>query len=124
MTWKRKAFTQGQLVEVQREPSYRERWEPATYEHPSSELTGWHWARLPSSAAPVIVRVGGRELPHWAILVPARRIRASRITAADPRCGSQGVDDDGHCIRCGLFVDADDDGRVAECPPGFLEASP
>lgn len=31
------------------------------------------------------------------------------------RCGSQGVDRDGHCSRCGLVP-----GHDQECPPGFL----
>lgn len=35
----------------------------------------------------------------------------------DRACGSQGVDEDGHCKRCGLIP-----GKDAECPPGFLDA--
>lgn len=35
----------------------------------------------------------------------------------DPRCGSQGIDEDGHCMRCGLRVHA---GEPESCPPGFL----
>jgi DNA-binding transcriptional ArsR family regulator len=36
----------------------------------------------------------------------------------DPRCGSQGVDDDGHCVRCGLLP-VEDEG--SNCPEGFLK---
>lgn len=36
----------------------------------------------------------------------------------DPRCGSQGIDPDGHCQRCGLRVDPND--TETSCPPGFL----
>lgn len=35
----------------------------------------------------------------------------------NPQCGSQGVDDDGHCTRCGLRPDG-----CSHCPPGFLVA--
>ncbi|HSN25117.1 MAG TPA: hypothetical protein VLT45_02495 [Kofleriaceae bacterium] len=38
--------------------------------------------------------------------------------ADDPRCGSQGVDDDGHCVRCGLMP-VEDEG--SNCPEGFLK---
>jgi hypothetical protein len=50
----------------------------------------------------------------------AMRIRW-RGTKFDPRCGSQGVDGDGHCMRCGLRVHEDAD---ENCPPGFLPAPP
>lgn len=40
----------------------------------------------------------------------------------DPRCGSQGVDDDGHCVRCGLRVNQEI--LDESCPPGFLSTSP
>lgn len=33
-------------------------------------------------------------------------------------CGSQGVDEDGRCLRCGLEPPGD---GVTECPPGFFE---
>lgn len=38
----------------------------------------------------------------------------------DRRCGSQGLDADGHCIRCGLKPDEDVINDQPECPPGFL----
>ncbi len=38
----------------------------------------------------------------------------------DPRCGSQGVDAEGRCTRCGLAPF--EDGDVVYCPPGFLRA--
>ena len=46
---------------------------------------------------------------------------ASAIAAHDARrrCGSQGLDENGHCSRCGLIPNAYSD----ECPPGFLEAA-
>lgn len=34
----------------------------------------------------------------------------------NPQCGSQGLDDDGHCARCGLIPIMGD-----HCPPGFLD---
>lgn len=37
----------------------------------------------------------------------------------DPRCGSQGVDEDGHCTRCGLRPSGED---TELCPPGFLRS--
>lgn len=46
----------------------------------------------------------------------AERAR-TRGTKDDPRCGSQGVDEDGHCVRCGLRVDEEE---PVDCPPGFL----
>lgn len=42
------------------------------------------------------------------------------VTDDDPRCGSQGIDDNGHCLRCGLVV-YEEDGDV-ECPQGFLSS--
>ena len=44
------------------------------------------------------------------VLPPSAQPRTNR------RCGSQGVDDEGHCKRCGLVPD----GASVECPPGFL----
>ena len=40
-------------------------------------------------------------------------------TMIDRQCGSQGVDADGHCTRCGLVPESD-----TECPPGFLVGEP
>jgi hypothetical protein len=34
----------------------------------------------------------------------------------NPQCGSQGLDADGHCARCGLIPITGD-----HCPPGFLD---
>jgi hypothetical protein len=36
----------------------------------------------------------------------------------NPQCGSQGLDDDGHCARCGLVPIVGD-----RCPPGFLDSN-
>lgn len=37
----------------------------------------------------------------------------------NPQCGSQGLDDDGHCERCGLIPIMGE-----HCPPGFLVEDP
>lgn len=38
-----------------------------------------------------------------------------QVKKRDKQCGSQGIDSDGHCKRCGLIPDED-----TECPLGFL----
>lgn len=45
---------------------------------------------------------------------------AARLEPTNRVCGSQGVDDDGHCLRCGLPVDQD---CTEECPPGFFQGA-
>jgi len=44
-----------------------------------------------------------------------RASRSKRKPMINPQCGSQGLDDDGHCERCGLVPI-----MGAHCPPGFL----
>ena len=43
------------------------------------------------------------------------------LTASQERRAKHpGVDEDGHCTRCGLHYDCEDDSsRWARCPPGF-----
>jgi hypothetical protein len=42
-------------------------------------------------------------------------------SSKDRRCGSQGIDADGQCNRCGYPVDMDTNDDRPECPPAFLE---
>ena len=53
----------------------------------------------------------------------ARRALAPAATKENRVCGSQGVDHDGHCLRCGLLVEQDVDADRDECPPGFFAAT-
>jgi hypothetical protein len=46
----------------------------------------------------------------------ASRMRGPGAPKINPQCGSQGIDRDGHCARCGLTPSTDD-----RCPPGFLD---
>jgi hypothetical protein len=39
----------------------------------------------------------------------------TKIAQQARQCGAVGVDDDGHCKRCGLVPEED-----TECPPGFF----
>ena len=40
--------------------------------------------------------------------------------SAERRCGAVGVDEEGHCLRCGLLAPEED--TETECPPGFFDA--
>jgi len=42
--------------------------------------------------------------------------RSRRKPMINPQCGSQGLDNDGHCARCGLIPITGN-----HCPPGFLD---
>lgn len=79
-------------------------------------------------------RCGRRFAQTWNALLAKREaasvepIRAARpaFGAPDnPTCGSQGIDAEGRCLRCGLepsdpaLLDAD----AVRCPPGFLRAA-
>ena len=46
----------------------------------------------------------------------ASRPRTPGKPMINPQCGSQGLDGDGHCARCGLIPIMGD-----RCPPGFLD---
>lgn len=48
----------------------------------------------------------------------ASRPRTAGKPMINPQCGSQGLDRDGHCARCGLIPIMGD-----HCPPGFLDAN-
>lgn len=80
---KRKTFTAGQVVEVQR--AVGKPWERATYGGPVADMRGWHRIELdPSSPPRIIHRASGVELfeasndtrTSWRVLVPTQRVRA------------------------------------------------
>jgi hypothetical protein len=88
---KRKMFTTGQTVEVQRSPGAS--WEPATYGRESRDMSsrrnGHHWVELPITAKPRYLdpmsgevhdkrdREGRRYLCRG-LLVPSIQVRAVR----------------------------------------------
>jgi len=45
-----------------------------------------------------------------------RGVMRKRAPAINKQCGSQGLDGDGHCARCGLIPIMGD-----QCPPGFFD---
>lgn len=94
--------------------------------HASREIDERVYARI-REIDPALIDYQRDDGPHRE---QVRWYRLSRITSAviavatisdivvDRRCVSVGVDDDGHCKRCGLMPVDDDDGPTY-CPSGF-----
>lgn len=58
----------------------------------------------------------GAGVPSRSYTREAAQRAANRGPKINPQCGSQGLDLDGHCARCGLIPIMGE-----TCPPGFLD---
>lgn len=98
--------------------------------HASREIDDRVFERI-EEIAPDLVTIarnldGGRDRFIREDWFPLSQITSAVIAVAtlhdvvfDRRCGATGIDDDGHCKRCGLMLVEDDE---PQCPSGFFGA--
>lgn len=91
-----RSFDRGEIVEVQREGSYKP-WEPATYLARCADWRGWHRVELPIGAERLVDSITGFEIERFSsdeararayttriMFVPSRRIRKRRTPEVQP----------------------------------------